>query len=105
MKFAFQRATGFLQDYPSNFNSVFRFHIRVFCRTGFTIALWGLALSLTRLLKARAVPARPKSIASHRNGDMERHLWIVRGEPICGEDWKCQEGSAATPAQLPAGRH
>jgi len=111
MKFAFEYATGSVQDYPSNFNSVSRFHIRVlfirvFCRAGFTIALWRLAPALTRIpLKALAVPAGPKSFASHRNGNIERDLWIRRGEPICDEDWKCQKGSAARPVQLPAGRH
>jgi hypothetical protein len=49
--------------------------------------------------KARAVPARPKSVASHRKGGIERDLWIGWAEPACGEDWKCQGGSAAMPAR------
>jgi hypothetical protein len=36
---------------------------------------------------------------------IERDLSIGWGEPICGEDWKCQVGSTARPVQLPAGRH
>jgi transposase len=32
-------------------------------------------------------------------------LWIGWVERVCGEDWKCEVGSAARPVQLPAGRH
>ena len=32
-------------------------------------------------------------------------LWIGWVESACGEDWKCQVGSADRPVQLPAGRH
>ena len=35
----------------------------------------------------------------------EKDLWVGWVEPICGEDWKCQVGSAARPVELPAGRH
>ena len=62
-------------------------------------------LPLPATPQARAVPARPKSVASHRKGGIERDLWIGWVEPICGEDWKCRVGSAAGPVQLPAGRH
>ena len=36
---------------------------------------------------------------------MERDLWIGWVESVCGEDWKCQVGSAARPVQLPVGRY
>ena len=109
MKSAFEYATGSVQDYPSNFNSVSRFHIRVlfirvFCRAGFTIALWRLAPALTRLpLKALAVPAPPKSIASHRNGDMERDLWIGQGEPICERGLEVPERKCRQPGTAACG--
>ena len=40
-----------------------------------------------------------------RKGGIEKDLWIGWVEPVCGEDWKCQVGSAARPVALPAGRH
>ena len=64
-----------------------------------------LLLPLPATPKARAVPARPKSVVSHCKGGIERDLWIGWVEPVCGEDWKCQVGSAARPVPLPAGRH
>jgi len=62
-------------------------------------------LPLPATPKARAVPARPKSVASHRKGGIERDLWIGWVEPVCGEDVKCQVRRAARPVPLPAGRH
>jgi hypothetical protein len=46
------------------------------------------------------VSARPKSVASNRKGGIERDLCV---DPICGEGWKWQVGSAARPVPLPAG--
>ena len=62
-------------------------------------------LTLPPTPKVKAVPARPKSVASHRKGGIERNLWFGWVEPVGCEDCKRQVGSAARPVLLTAGRH
>src|ERR1700758_1059891 len=42
--------------------------------------------------------------ASLHNASTRKDLWIGWVEPACGEDWKCQVGSAARPVQAACGR-